>query len=357
MSEKHIEELIIRFIEGTCPDEEMRELLDWVRESTEHRDTLFGMKDIYDRSRLRERMTDEQIDAGWMRLVAECGIPEEEGRAAARTEEYYPRPFEAPRAAARSGRWRRIGWTVASAAACIAIFVTGHRLFRDDRSEWITVANLTDGQRHLILPDGSAVWLNDGATLRYPQQFEKNGREVRLDGEAFFDIVRDETSPFVVRSELLLVEVLGTRFNVDASDRRAQVVLESGSVNLARLENDRIVRQVMLHPGEAGQVCSSHDGIDVEQVDLMLYTSWKDYFLVVKSQCLGDVARMLAKRYRTDIRIDDARIRSERFSGRFSQDQTLDEIFGVIDLMMPIDYRFDGESWIITAKNQTTRNL
>lgn len=54
MSEKHIEELIIRFIEGTCPDEEMRELLDWVRESTEHRDTLFGMKDIYDRSRLRQ---------------------------------------------------------------------------------------------------------------------------------------------------------------------------------------------------------------------------------------------------------------------------------------------------------------
>ena len=60
---------------------------------------------------------------------------------------------------------------------------------------------------------------------------------------------------------------------------------------------------------------------------------------------------MLAKRYRTDIRIDDARIRNERFSGRFSQDQSLDEIFGVIDLMMPIDYRFDGESWIITAKN------
>ncbi len=94
MSEKHIGELIIRFIEGSCPDEEMRELLDWVRESTEHRDTLFGMKDIYDRSRLRERMTDEQIEAGWMRLVAECGIPEEEGRAAARTEEYYPQPVE-----------------------------------------------------------------------------------------------------------------------------------------------------------------------------------------------------------------------------------------------------------------------
>ena len=96
MSEKHIEELIIRFIEGSCPDEEMRELLDWVRESTEHRDTLFGMKDIYDRSRLRERMTDEQIEAGWMRLVAECGIPEEEGRAAARTDEYYPQPDDFP---------------------------------------------------------------------------------------------------------------------------------------------------------------------------------------------------------------------------------------------------------------------
>ena len=353
MSEKHIEELIIRFIEGSCPDEEMRELLDWVRESTEHRDTLCGMKDIYDRSRLRERMTDEQIEAGWMRLVAECGIPEEEGRAAARTEEYYPQPVEERRTITppRSGLWRRIGWSVVSTAACLAIFVTGYHLLRDERTEWITVANLTDNQRHLILPDGSAVWLNDGATLRYPQQFEKNGREVRLEGEAFFDIVRDETSPFVVRSKLLLVEVLGTRFNVDASDSKAQVVLESGSINLGRIENDRVVRQVMLQPGEAGQVYSSHDGIDVEQVDLMLYTSWKDYYLVIKSQCLGDVVRMLAKRYRTDIRIDDARIRNERFSGRFSQDQSLDEIFGVIDLMMPIDYRFDGESWIITAKN------
>lgn len=350
MSEKHIEELIIRFIDGACSDEEMYELQEWVRQSTEHRDRLFGMKDIYDRSRLRERMTDEQIDAGWMRLVAQCGISEEEGRAAARTETYYPRPTGTPQSAVRPGRWRRIGWTVVAAAACIAIFVTGQHLFRDDGPEWITVANRMDNQRHLILPDGSAVWLNDGATLRYPRQFEKNGREVRLDGEAFFDVVRDETSPFVVRSELLLVEVLGTRFNVDASQSKVQVVLESGSVNLGRIENDRVVRQALLHPGEAATVCDSHDGIEVEEVDVMLYASWKDYYLVVKSQCLGDVARILSKRYRTNIRVEDARIRDERFSGRFSQDQSLDEIFGVIDLMMPIDYRFDGESWIITAK-------
>ena len=75
-AENRINEWIIRFIEGDCPDDGMHELLEWVRESPEHAETLFGMKDLYDRNRFRKGLTEQEVDAGWARIFAECGIRE-----------------------------------------------------------------------------------------------------------------------------------------------------------------------------------------------------------------------------------------------------------------------------------------
>lgn len=144
-----------------------------------------------------------------------------------------------------------------SVAACIALVlaftVSSHLMCQ---KEWIVVTNDTGSQDHLILPDGSGVWLYYGASISYPEHFEKNRRDIRLTGEAFFDVVADRTRPFVVETSLLEVEVLGTRFNLSASDEAAQVVLESGSVNLGRLEAGEVVRQVLLKPGEMAEVSS-----------------------------------------------------------------------------------------------------
>lgn len=347
MSKERIEELIIRFIEGNCPDEGMRELLEWVKECPENRDTLFGMKDIYDRSRLSATLTEEQINEGWMRLAAECGIDESDARAA------MLRPAgQQPAVRKKIPVLRRIAIAAGSLAACVALWFGGSILFAGDASqEMIVVTNDSGRQSHLVLPDGSGVWLYYGTTLRYPQQFEKGVRKVELTGEAFFDVVKDQTRPFIVKSELSKVEVLSTRFNMRATGDTAQVVLESGSVNIGRVVDGHVVRKVLLQPGEMGEVHSSDELISVEKVDLQLYTSWKDAYLNVKSQRFEDVARMLAKRYNTTIRIDGCMLREERFSGRFSQEQSLDEIFGIIDLTMPIHYRQESGGWIISARN------
>lgn len=340
MSEKRIEELIIRFIEGNCSDEGMRELLNWVRESTENRDFLFGMKDIYDRSCYSAGLTEEQIDAGWERLAAECGIadipvaPQDHIR----------------RTAPRRNPFSRL-WPIASAAAaCILVLLCGVWILSSKGSvERITVRNDSDKQSHLILPDGSGVWLYCGAEISYPEEFRDNLRDVELDGEAYFDVVRDETSPFIVTSDLLEVEVLGTRFNVESDGTSAQVVLESGSVNLGRIEDGRVVRKVLLHPGELGRVECGDDRITVEEVDVQLYTSWKDIYLNVKSQRFEDVMTMLAKRYNTSIRIADRKLCDERFSGRFSQEQTLEEIFDIINRMIPIRYNQTDDGWVVRS--------
>lgn len=343
MSEKRIEELIIRFIEGNCSDEGMRELLNWVRQSSEHRDFLFGMKDIYDRSCVSDGLTEEQIDAGWERLASECGIPE-----IPRTERI---PVEKGPVRRRFAA-RRLVRIAAAAAACVAVIVSGVWIVLSKQSvESIVVSNDSETQCHLILPDGSGVWLYYGARISYPEEFRDNLRNVKLVGEAFFDVVRDETSPFIVTTDLLEVEVLGTQFNVASDGETGEVVLESGSVNLGRLEKGKVVRKVLLHPGELGRVECGDDKISVEEVDVQLYTSWKDIYLNVKSQRLEDVMLMLAKRYNTVIHIKDRNLCDERFSGRFSQEQSLEEIFDIINRMMPIRYARVNNEWVIFEGN------
>lgn len=343
-AENRINEWIIRFIEGDCPDDGMHELLEWVRESPEHAETLFGMKDLYDRNRFRKGLTEQEIDAGWARIVAECGIREGGLPSGSRSRDTAPKPR-------RRGRFvllHRVGISVAACIALVLAFTVSSHLVRQE--EWIVVTNDTGSQDHLILPDGSGVWLYYGASISYPEHFEKNRRDIRLTGEAFFDVVADRTRPFVVETPLLEVEVLGTRFNLSASDEAAQVVLESGSVNLGRLEAGEVVRQVLLKPGEMAEVSSRDDGIAVSEVDLQLYLSWKDKYLTVRSQRLEDVMRMLSKSYNTTIRIADRTLCEERLSGRFDQRQPLETIFRIIDSVMPICYEFDGSVWTILPR-------
>lgn len=128
------------------------------------------------------------------------------------------------------------------------------------------------------------------------------------------------------------------------------MVLESGSVNLGRLEAGEVVRQVLLKPGEMAEVSSRDDGIAVSEVDLQLYLSWKDKYLTVRSQRLEDVMRMLSKSYNTTIRIADRMLCEERLSGRFDQRQPLETIFRIIDSVMPIRYEFDGSAWTILSR-------
>ena len=97
------------------------------------------------------------------------------------------------------------------------------------------------GQRvNLDLPDGSNVWLNAGTTMQYPVSFMTDKREVILDGEAYFEVAHNEKSPFVVHTSTLDVEVLGTKFNVEAYSARKifETSLMEGRVKV-KLPHDR----------------------------------------------------------------------------------------------------------------------
>lgn len=111
----------------------------------------------------------------------------------------------------------------------------------------VSVSVAADGQKRVVLPDGSEVWVNESSTISYNDDFSAE-RFVSLTGEAFFSVVRDTAVPFRVRTADLLVEVLGTEFNIKtyADDPTAEVILTSGSVQVRASKN----RPVELVPNE-----------------------------------------------------------------------------------------------------------
>lgn len=96
-------------------------------------------------------------------------------------------------------------------------------------------ASSTDGKvKEIVLPDGSKVWLNQSATLRYPREFSNTERDVFLDGEAYFEVTKNRQCPFIVKSEAMRIKVLGTTFNFkcDKSHKLAEATLIEGEIEV-----------------------------------------------------------------------------------------------------------------------------
>lgn len=178
----------------------------------------------------------------------------------------------------------------------------------------------------LTLSDGSHIWLNAQTSLEYPTSFEgASQRRVRLSGEAFFEVSRDEFKPFIVDiAGGGSVRVLGTSFNITAYEVDGQKVttLVSGSV-----EYTAAGESVRLLPGE--QVTETADSLETMRVDPAISCMWRDGVLYFDDQRLDDIAARLARAYGIEISVSPSHA-DTRFSGMIRQERGLDYIMKLL---------------------------
>ncbi|WP_418991041.1 FecR family protein [Alistipes sp.] len=175
-------------------------------------------------------------------------------------------------------------------------------------------------QSELTLPDGTRVWLNAGSELRYPADFSMKNRAVSLTGEAFFEVTRNEKSPFRVAARDFEVEVLGTRFNVKSYDdgTNPRIALLEGSV---RLHTDGA--SALLKPNERAELLAAGQSrrFAIEHVpDLDADIAWREGRLAFESEPFRDLAVRMERRYGVEIRIDDPTLAAEKLTGEFSNE-------------------------------------
>lgn len=155
------------------------------------------------------------------------------------------------------------------------------------------------GQYQLRLPDGSKVWLNALTTIRFPSWFNDTNREVHVDGEAYFEVVKDEQHPFHVVTSDVNIEVLGTAFNVNSyNDEPAiRTSLLQGAVRVTR-GNSRFVMQ----PGEQVQTTDRSGLALVKDADVEKAIAWKNGSFSFDNDNIQTIMRQLSKWYDIDVR-------------------------------------------------------
>ena len=178
----------------------------------------------------------------------------------------------------------------------------------------------------VVLADGTLINLNAGSSLRYPNAFKtEENRAVFLTGEAYFQVSHDEKRPFVVHTNDLEIEVLGTHFNVQAypDETMSNAVLVNGLVQVRRISSGE--DKVVLKPGMKALYTQSSNSLEVTSVNTATYTAWIKGQLYFDQIRFSQIARVLERKFDVQINIDNEVLKNELFTAKFNA-ETLDQI-------------------------------
>ena len=190
------------------------------------------------------------------------------------------------------------------------------------------------------LPDGSVVMLNSNSTLSYPAEFDGKQREVKLLGEAYFEVSKDPKHPFIVNTPYQAsIKVYGTKFNVEAyaKDSMLTASLKEGSIALSYLGKDGKMKEQMLLPGQS--VSYRDDELPMLMTDNIvdINTAWTQGKIIFRNTPLKEVIHELEKTYNVKFLVRNPKVYANRFTGTLDG-QHLDRILYV--LTQTSDMRF-----------------
>ncbi len=202
-----------------------------------------------------------------------------------------------------------------------------------------TVITPLGGEYSIVLADGTRVWLNAGTEFRYPVSFTENRREVYLSGEAYFEVRQDKNKPFVVWTGEVQIEVLGTAFNVNSyNSDRVEAVLVEGSVNVSNVTD-----KINLRPGQRGTVLKSEREIRVDEVDVYVYTAWKDGNFVFENQTLENIMEQLSRWYDVDVFYTREAARQECLSGEMTRYREIRSLLYYFEQISEVHFEIKGD--------------
>ncbi|WP_372935858.1 FecR family protein [Mariniphaga sediminis] len=195
--------------------------------------------------------------------------------------------------------------------------------------------------RQLDLPDGTTVYLNAGSKISYPQNFgNTENREVKLIGEALFEVTKDKEKPFIVDLGNVHIKVLGTVFNVSnyIDDSDLEVFLAEGSVELISYDKAHLpTNKMRMIPDQLATLTTTGQLLKLEMADFEDYGSWKDGYLVFNDEPLEEVVRKLKRKFDVEISTPQQIDKGSKINGNFAN-KSIIEILDILKYTSSISY-------------------
>ena len=220
---------------------------------------------------------------------------------------------------------------------------------------------------HITLPDGSQVVLNGNSTLTYDKHFDREIREVQLNGEAYFDVTKNPDRPFVIHTRQMDIKVLGTSFNVKSydNDNRSETSLIRGSIEVTM--KNAPAKKIILKPADklivvnsAAAISGPRHALPTDDLDIsmkkinylpadstVIETSWVDDRLIFRDLPFSDMAIEIERKYGVGFRFTNEKTKQLRFSGNF-KNETIDQVLKALQMANHFSYQKINGTIIIT---------
>ncbi|NET36434.1 MAG: DUF4974 domain-containing protein [Cyanothece sp. SIO1E1] len=321
MEDAKFTNLIGKYLSGNMSPPEKKELMSWAESDTTNQSYLEDMIDVWGKTADAEPAFEADVEAAWAKVDQRLPSVESEQPSGAKVRSI--------RRASR--RWLQI------AAAAVVVLAVGWwwSTSTGQTDAWVAVNTLDGEKKEITLPDGSQIWLNADSRLSYPESFTQ--RQIKLEGEAFFDVARMEDSPFEIYSGEAKTTVLGTSFNVRAypEEESIQISVTSGTVTFEERRGDE---KVTLVKNTSAILSKTKQTIEKTEEAISNATSWKtelfDFDNVPVALILADLERHFGIRFD----VQNSSIKTVTYT---MPNQPADDLLEIIDVLQfgtPFEY-------------------
>jgi ferric-dicitrate binding protein FerR (iron transport regulator) len=231
----------------------------------------------------------------------------------------------------------------------------------------------------VLLSDGTEVMLNAGSSIKYNSDYNSQNRDLVLEGEAYFKVVKNINLPLIVNAGNISIKATGTEFNVKAySDEGIiETTLAKGEIEISQKGNNDKNRILVLTPSQKAIYASKTDQLTLDRIkeieplavkpakiitdrllvsaktDVEQVTAWTSNKLIVRSENLENLCTKLERKYDVAFIFSDEEVKKHRFSGVLL-DETFQQVMDVIKLTAPVDYYLDGKNVLMFSSKKTT---
>ena len=202
------------------------------------------------------------------------------------------------------------------------------------------------GEYQIVLGDGTRVYLNAQTELRFPESFASSEqRLVYLSGEAYFEVTKNPSKPFIVQCKDYAVKVLGTSFNVNSyeGDETSKTTLATGKVEI-----DMDGKQTILNPGQ--QAIIKNGEVNVKEVDVEVYTTWMFDNFRFQSESIQEIMTKLSRWYAIDVFYMNESVRNYHFTGYLPRYAKIADVLELLSLTTNIKFDIKDKTVIVMEK-------
>lgn len=318
---QHIRAIITKFLQRETSDQELEILKKWLEEDENNLLQFEGINDTFQSLVTVTKFNADKSDQAWKKLSDR--IDNEKKSTIISFQPQFSFLLK-----------------IAASIALVSgsYFILKNVLNREENTlhKQTLVQNSKGNKTSLLLPDSSVVFLNANSTLEYSDDFGKNSREVKLQGEGFFD-VRKGKHDFIVNTDNLSIQVKGTKFNVSSTDPDGteKTTLEEGHVILQVKGKEKLYN---MKPGDQIMFNAQSKKVVLKKVNPSLFSAWKEDFLHFENTLLSDIVLKLENRYKVNITIDSALAHKEWITMTI-ENESIEEVLELIKLSSSLQYK------------------